>query len=39
MMPFHLRDLLGDDVIRVIDGAEIEGVDYPWVYANPFYVE
>jgi hypothetical protein len=39
MLPLHLRNELGDDVVRLIDEAELAGVDYPWVYANPFYVE
>jgi hypothetical protein len=39
MLPLHLRDHLGDDVVRILDEAELAGVDYPWIYANPFYVE
>jgi hypothetical protein len=38
MMPWHLRDSLVDEARRVLDDAEQAGVDYPWVYANPFYV-
>jgi hypothetical protein len=38
MMPWHLRDALVDDARRVLDEAELAGVDYPWIYANPFYV-
>ncbi len=38
MMPWHLRDELVDEARRVLDEAEAAGIDYPWVYANPFYV-
>ncbi|MBM4281912.1 MAG: hypothetical protein FJ137_14530 [Deltaproteobacteria bacterium] len=38
MMPWHLRDALVDEARRILDEAELAGVDYPWVYANPFYV-
>ena len=38
MMPWHLRDDLVDEARRILDEAELAGVDYPWVYANPFYV-
>ncbi len=38
MMPWHLRDSLIDDASRILDEADRAGVDYPWIYANPFYV-
>ena len=36
MLPLHLREDLGDDDFRLLD--EVEGRDYVWIYANPFYV-
>ncbi len=36
MMPLHLRQDLRDEDRRLLDEAASE---YPWIYANPFYVQ
>lgn len=39
MMPWHLREHLGFDDVRLLDEADDAGTDYVWIYGNPFYVE
>jgi hypothetical protein len=39
MMPWHLREHLGFDDVRLLDEADLAGTDYVWVYGNPFYVQ
>jgi hypothetical protein len=39
MMPWHLREHLGFDDVRLLDEADLAGTDYVWIYGNPFYVQ
>ena len=32
MIPFHMRDYLGDDALTVLE------TDHVWIYSNPIYV-